>query len=62
MDFNTCLLPQITRESIQWLELHEHYRRGVLPFAGGLMDQPNQYFEAMSFLNRLEPNNGKSCA
>lgn len=32
--------------------LWRHYRNGVLPFAGGLYDQPAGYLLAMEFIDR----------
>lgn len=48
----TCLLPMITPESYAWLRLHTHYKEGYLPRAGGILDQPNKFMEAMEVLNR----------
>ena len=44
----------ITPASREWLRLHEHYRNGILPFAGGLLDQPHAYAEAMQVLAERE--------
>lgn len=41
----------ITEASHLWLKLHRHYRGHHLPFAGGLMQQPNKYIEAMEALS-----------
>lgn len=38
-----------------WMDLYEHYRNGVLPVAGGLLDQPNAYMRAMTILARHLP-------
>jgi len=34
------------------MDLYVHYRNGVLPVAGGLLDQPNSYLRAMTILAR----------
>lgn len=47
----TCLLPMITPESYFLLRLHSHYKQGLLPYAGGLLEQPNFYLEAMEILS-----------
>lgn len=41
----------ITPESHLWLRLHRHYRGHILPRAGGILDQPNKYVEAMEALS-----------
>lgn len=41
----------ITPASHLWLRLHMHYRGHMLPRAGGIMDQPNKYIEAMEVLS-----------
>lgn len=46
----TCLLPMITPDSNQQLRLYGHYKHRVLPFGGGLLEQPNFYIEAMEIL------------
>jgi hypothetical protein len=40
----------ITSASHLWLRLHRHYRANHLAFAGGILDQPNKYAEAMELL------------
>lgn len=47
----TCLLPMITPESRFWLRLYSHYKKQFLPFAGGILDQPAKYAEAMEVLD-----------
>jgi len=47
----TCLLPLVSEQSRSLLRLHAHYKRNILPFAGGLMDQPQAYLQAMELLN-----------
>lgn len=48
----TCLLPMITTQSQRFMRLHWHYRRQMLPHAGGVCDQPNLYIEAMEVLEK----------
>lgn len=50
----TCLLPMITQESSFLLRLHAHYKQGLLPYDGGLLEQPNFYLEAMEILTARE--------
>lgn len=49
-NFKSCLLPMITEESNIYLRLHRHYSKGILIMAGGLLDQPNKYLEAMEMI------------
>lgn len=46
----TCLLPMITDESRYYLNLHVHYRNNILPFSGGILEQPNIYMKAMEII------------
>jgi hypothetical protein len=32
------------------LRMHGHYQQNLLPFAGGLLDQPNHYLESMEII------------
>lgn len=36
------------------LRLHNHYCHQLLPFAGGLLDQPNPYLQAMETIDALK--------
>lgn len=47
-----CLRQMITAESSFLLSLYRHYQNGVLPFAGGLLEQPALYCAAMTFIDR----------
>jgi hypothetical protein len=33
------------------IQLYKHYQQGILPGAGGLLDQPNVFKEAMDVIN-----------
>ncbi len=37
-----------------WTSLYNEYKSGVLPCAGGLLDQPSAYAQAMRALKRIE--------
>ncbi len=50
----TCLLPMITPDSYFLLRLHGHYKNALLPYSGGVLDQPNFYLEAMEILSERE--------
>jgi len=47
----------ITPESYFWIDLYEFYKDKVLPFSGGLLEQPNVYFDAMKTIDRVIKNN-----
>lgn len=49
-----CLLPLVTGETAALLELYAHYKNRLLPFAGGLLDQPHYYLAAMAQLERMK--------
>jgi len=36
---------------MSFMRLYRHYRSGWLPYAGGLMEQPNIYLEAMETID-----------
>ena len=40
------------------MRLHRHYLNGVLPFSGGLLDQPNTYIQAMEVIDARVSENG----
>ena len=50
IESRTCLLPMVTEESVELLRLYPHFERGVMPFAGGLLDQPNGFVQAMDVI------------
>lgn len=43
--FKTCPGNFTSASVIAWLTHHESFRRGVLPFPGALLDQPNKVIE-----------------
>lgn len=51
IETRTCLLPMVTDQSWALLRLARHYRNHYLPFAGGLMEQPNLFLQAMEILD-----------
>lgn len=51
LESRTCLLPMITPLSHQLMRLYRHYKNHMLPFAGGLYDQPALYTEAMEIID-----------
>lgn len=50
-DSPVCPRRLITAQSIFFLDLYQHYQRGVLPVAGGLLDQPRLYYQAMTIID-----------
>lgn len=40
-------------EATHVLGLYSHYKAGFLPVAGGILDQSNQYLQAMSHIDNL---------
>lgn len=51
LESRTCPLPMITPLSHQMLRLYSHYKNQLLPFGGGLYDQPALYTEAMELID-----------
>jgi hypothetical protein len=54
IESRTCLLPMITPGTRMMLQLYGHYKSKLLPHAGGLLDQPNYYVEAMEILSERD--------
>lgn len=54
IESKTCLLPMITEQSRFLLRLYRHHKEGILPLAGGILQQPNYYVEAMEILDSHE--------
>ena len=51
LESRTCLLPMITPQSHEFMRLYGHYRNQLLPYPGGLYDQPALYAEAMEVID-----------
>jgi hypothetical protein len=51
IDTNICIKPMVTATHHQLLRLHKHYKNGLLPLSGGVLDQPNIYLEAMELID-----------
>jgi hypothetical protein len=53
----------VTDFSRRMIDLYGNYKQGYLPKAGGLLDQPNAYVEAMDIIeaqmNRLQLERAK---
>lgn len=54
IESRTCFLPMITPQSRFLLGLYRHYQAKLLPCAGGLLDQPNYYVQAMEILGEAD--------
>lgn len=58
LESRTCLLPMVEDGSRQLLSLFQHYKNGLLPFAGGILDQPAAFGEAMNLIeSKIEKAN-----
>jgi len=47
-----CLLPMVTHESQQAIDLYGFYKDRVLAVSGGVLDQPHKYLESMKTIER----------
>ena len=54
IESRTCLLPMIQPGTQFLLRMYQHYKQRVLPGAGGILDQPQLYIEAMEILSARE--------
>jgi hypothetical protein len=57
-----CPRRLVTLRSWYWLELHRHYKNGVLPLAGGLLDQPYSFHRAMAVIDEWEARCARSAS
>lgn len=53
---SVCPRQLITPYSRFFMDLYRHYKNGVLPVSGGLLDQPYSYFRAMTIIDRWTGN------
>jgi len=51
MEFNRCPLTYVTENVTGWLIAHSMFQKGLLPNAGGWMQQSNKFIEVMFFLD-----------
>lgn len=50
LESRTCLLPMVTDDSRVLLRMYGHYKNGLLPLSGGVLDQPAVFSEAMELV------------
>jgi hypothetical protein len=48
---NRCFRQLVTPAAWHFLELYKHYKNGLLPLAGGLLEQPAIYYKAMTIID-----------
>lgn len=54
-----CPRQLVTADSSMWVMLYSHYKAGHLAYAGGILEQPNRYAEAMRVVDQqVNQNNG----
>lgn len=51
IESRVCLLPMVTPWARQMLALYDHYKNNHLAIAGGVLDQPAGYLEAMRVID-----------
>lgn len=49
----------ITAQSRFLMRMYGHYKNRLLPLAGGLLDQPNYYIEAMELIGSIVGDHGR---
>jgi len=62
IDFSSsvCLRYLVTARSVQLLRIYNQYRANILPLAGGWLDQPNLFVDAMETIsNHKAKSEGK---
>ncbi len=61
IDTNICLKPMVTSKSLGFLKMYTHYKNRLLPYSGGILDQPYSYIRAMEIIeSELGSSNGKN--
>jgi hypothetical protein len=55
---DVCFRRSLTPFSVQMMDLYRHYENGLLPVAGGLLDQPFAYLRAMSVIDSWMKRSG----
>lgn len=57
--YYSCLCHQNFQHPIfnTLLTIHQQYENGILPFSGGLLDQPSQIIEMLNFISKLKLDN-----
>jgi len=48
-----CPRELITANTLVWFKWYRHYKNGLLPVTGGLLDQSAMYVEAMTVIEEL---------
>lgn len=48
-----CPAKLVDTQSLTLIQLHRHYLNGILPLAGGLLDQSNFYIESMTYIDGI---------
>jgi hypothetical protein len=41
----------VTPTSWEFIRLYRHYKAGILPLSGGLLDQPSRFIDAMDVID-----------
>ena len=45
-----CLRQLVPHETWHWIDLYQHYQSRILPYAGGVLDQPAAFMRAMQII------------
>jgi hypothetical protein len=53
----TCLRWLVTSRSVSLLRLYNQYKQNILPLAGGWLDQPNLFANAMEIIDSHKAQN-----
>ena len=51
IETNRCLRQLVTPASWEFIRMYRHYKNGILPLAGGLLDQPARFVDAMEIID-----------
>lgn len=52
--FHDCYCNHLDYGFSHWLQMHDQYQNGFLPFAGSAQEQPNKIMEILSVISQLK--------
>jgi len=50
IESDVCLLPMVDPGATYLISLYQHYKRGHLPYSGGVLDQPDIVMQALDLI------------
>lgn len=54
LNFHSCFCNHLDNSFNHYLDIHENYSKGYLPFTGGFLEQPNKVIEIINLISVLK--------